>query len=117
MHSVKNILLAKGTDTPLGSALDVTANAQWLTYVMYSIPYVNINLPPLVNVKFSSIDKLSTEDIDALATAIASDREVVAQMEAKGTEEAFFLAVRPLEKLAIAAYTLYLYGDGQSTRG
>jgi hypothetical protein len=116
MHSVKNILLAGGADTPLSIALDVTTNAQWLTYVMYSIPYVNINLPPLVSVKFSSINKLSADDIDALVTAISSDRSAIEQMEAKGTEEAFFLAVRSLEKLAIAAYTLYLYGNGQSTR-
>ena len=116
MHSVKNILLAEGTDTPLGIALDVTTNAQWLTYVMYSTPHVTINLPPLVSVQFSSINKLSSDDIDALVAAISTNRSAVAQMEAKGTEEAFFLAVHSLEKLAIAAYTLYLYGNGQSTR-
>lgn len=110
MHSTKTIILDGGVDTPLGNVLDIISNAQWLAYIMYSVPHISINLPPLDVVEISQISRLSDEDIDMLVKAILSDKASIEQMEDKGTDEAFFLAVRPLEKLAVAAYTLYLYG-------
>ena len=111
MVTVRNAILAGGVDTPIGNILNVQNNAQWLTYLVYSVPHVALNLPPLATVHTSSIDSMSTDDVTILVNALSDDKASLEQMSQKGTAEAFYLAVKSMDKLAIAAYTLYLYGS------
>lgn len=111
MLMVKNTLLDGGVDTPLGDVLRISENAQWLTYLMYAVPYISINLPPASSVSCSKMDKITFIEMENIASAIAADSSAVKQLEEAGMEEAFFLAIKVVDKLAIAAYTLYLYGS------
>lgn len=111
MLMVKNTLLDGGVDTPLGNVLRVSENAQWLTYLMYAVPYISVNLPPISSVACSKMDKITFIEMENFAAAIMSERSAVKQLEEVGMEEAFFLAIKTVDKLAIAAYTLYLYGS------
>jgi hypothetical protein len=114
MRLVRNEIQDGGDMSSLGRALDVKNNEAWLVYNMYSVPYVGVNLPPLDSISIpGNINGLSTQDVELLVEQVMASNEALKALEAKGTDEAFFLAVRDMDKLAIAAYTLYLYGIEQ----
>lgn len=111
MLSVKTAILTGGIDTAIGNILAVQENAQWLAYLVYSIPHIALNLPPLTTVQADTIKAISQDEVYMFVESLKGDSRALKQMEDKGTDEAFYLAVKSMDKLAIAAYTLYLYGS------
>lgn len=95
-------------DTEIGKLVDVDNNAAWLVYIAYSVPHVIIDLPALYSVTTAST--YQEKNVTALVTSITSSVAALKQMEDKGLDEAYLLAQRDVDKLAIAVYTLYLYG-------
>lgn len=108
MENIKNTLIS-ASHTALGAILDPENNYQWLVYLMLSVPHVNLQLPVVESIKAVS-HKLDKDVIKKLVDEAILSQEAIDQLEEKGLEEAFFLAQRDVDKLAILTYTLYLYG-------
>lgn len=109
MNTVSEVIV-KAKDTPIGEILRPEENAHWLTYIMYASPHLNIDLPTIKSIQA----KGSSIDIDTVRTMLSilnSSASGVSQLTDANLEEAYFLAQRDLDKLAIAVYTLYLYGN------
>lgn len=104
--------LLKGKDTPLGVAISVSDNCQWLALVMYATPHTNISLPVLSSTTIATpvVDSDVKGSINNLLTLIESDQNAIKQMSDYNMDDVYFLAQRSTDKLAIATYTLYLYG-------
>ena len=111
MYTSVNDDLLKGKTTPLGVALDVSNNSRWLTLLMYATPHISVDLPVL---NFTGNLPPVTADVKGLTNniieLIESDTAAIEQMAERNLDDVYFLAQRPTDKLAIAAYTLYLYG-------
>lgn len=104
--------LLKGKDTPLGVAISVSDNCQWLTLLMYATPHINISLPVLSSAT-STTPTLPSDvkgSINNLINLIESNQNAIKQMTDYNMDDVYFLAQRATDKLAIATYTLYLYG-------
>lgn len=95
-------------DTEIGKLLDVDNNATWLLYIAYSVPHVMVDLPALCSVTAPSTSP--EKNVTELVASITSSADALKQMEDKSLDEAYLLAQRDVDKLAIAVYTLYLYG-------
>lgn len=104
--------LLKGKDTPLGVAISVSDNCQWLALLMYATPHINTSLPVLSSTK-SITPTVPSEvkgSINKLLMLIESNQNAIKQMTDYNMDDVYFLAQRATDKLAIATYTLYLYG-------
>ena len=111
MYTSVNDILLKGKDTPLGRALGVSDNYQWLTLLMYATPHIGVSLPVLSSTGSSAATGEDVKGlINSILTYIESDQNSIKQMSDYNLDDVYFLAQRPTDKLAVAAYTLYLYG-------
>lgn len=108
MRSVQEILII-GKHTPVGKALDLESNIQWLAYLLYAVPFTNINLPVQDSIKAIS-SSFNTILITELVNKISKDEDSLKQLTEADLIESYFLAERSIDKLAIATYALYLYG-------
>ena len=102
--------LLKGKDTPLGVAINVSDNCQWLALLMYATPHINISLPALSSTTALVADSDVKGSINNLLSLIESNQNAIKQMTDYNMDDVYFLAQRATDKLAIATYTLYLYG-------
>lgn len=109
MTSITEALL-KAKTTPLGAVLNPESNMTWLIYSMYAAPHLNIDLPTIQSIQHAASVEYSYEAAVALIAEIDLSPECRKQLETHNLEESYFLAQRVLDKLAIAVYTLYLYG-------
>lgn len=114
MDNLRNIILL-AADTPLGRILDPEKNAYWQIYLAYAVPHIGLGLPVLSSIKVVS-NKYDKELIESITAALDEDEAALKQLEEKALVESYLLAQRAVDKLAIAVYTLYLYGR-ESTRG
>jgi hypothetical protein len=108
MYSCIGDILLKGKLTPLGRALDIENNWQWLALVMYATPHVSIELPVLESVNTNETSLV--RDMEEFISFIDSDQKSIEQLAEYSLDDVYFLAQRTTDKLAIAVYTLYLYG-------
>lgn len=100
--------LKSARDTAIGKIVSIDNNASWLLYIMYSVPHIIVDLPPLSAVR--SIQSSPGKDISGIVSTISLSTDAMKQLEAAGLDEAYLLAQRDVDKLAVAVYTLYLYG-------
>lgn len=114
MDNLRNIIL-QAADTPIGRILDLEKNSYWPIYLAYAIPHVGVGLPVLSSIKVVS-KKYDKNLIETLVASLDSDSGALRQLEDKTLLESYLLAQRAVDKLAIAVYTLYLYGR-ESIRG
>lgn len=107
--TIEAILKAK--TTPIGTILNPESNMTWLVYSMYAAPHLNIDLPPISSIQHTASTDYSRDTVTTLISEIDSSAACRDQLESYNLEESYFLAQRDLDKLAIAVYTLYLYGS------
>ena len=113
MRTVSDILL-NGKNTPIGRLLDVEANAGWLYLLMYSAAHINVDMPVMDSVTVPhSTHQINTlhSEMGRLVNAIDRSPEAIKQLSDFDLDDVYFLSQRVADKLAVAVYTLYLYGS------
>lgn len=113
MRTVGDILL-NSKNTPLGELLNVKDNSGWLSLLLYASPHINLDMPTMDSVQIAP-PVTDTDSPQALIrkfiNAIDSNQDAINQMSEANLDDVYFLSQRAADKLAVAVYTLYLYGS------